>query len=80
LLLLTGGPYGTVEPLPMTYSIVARDPAVWSAILLAKAGRIEEARDRLRMALESNERWPSFLEALQSAGVLPADSPLLASL
>jgi tetratricopeptide (TPR) repeat protein len=55
-----------------------REPSIWSAVLLAKAGRIEEARDCLRMATETNDRWPMFVESLMSAGVLPPDSPLLA--
>jgi uncharacterized Ntn-hydrolase superfamily protein len=54
-----------------------REPALWSAVLLAKAGRIEEARDQLRLAVETNGRWPEFLESLGAAGVLPTDSPLL---
>ncbi len=54
-----------------------REPALWSAVLLAKAGRIEEARLQLRLAVETNDRWPAFLESLAAAGVLPSDSPLL---
>ena len=54
-----------------------REPSLWSAVLLAKAGLVDEARDHLRRAVETNSRWPTFLRSLSSAGVLPSDSPLL---
>ena len=54
-----------------------REPTIWSAVLLAKAGRVDEARERLEFAKITNDRWPAFLAALPAAGVLPADSPLL---
>jgi uncharacterized Ntn-hydrolase superfamily protein len=54
-----------------------REPTFWAAVLLAKAGRIEEARTRLAFAAETNPRWVLFLETLAGAGVLPADNALL---
>ncbi|MGA8371028.1 MAG: DUF1028 domain-containing protein [Acidimicrobiales bacterium] len=54
-----------------------REPSLWSAVLLAKAGLVDEARDHLRWAVETNDRWPTFLRSLSSAGVLSSDSPLL---
>jgi uncharacterized Ntn-hydrolase superfamily protein len=54
-----------------------REPTIWAAVLLAKAGRVDEARKQLAYANETNPRWSIFLAALPGAGVLPPDSPLL---
>ncbi len=54
-----------------------REPTFWSAVLLAKAGRIDEARTQLAFAAETNQRWNLFLRSLAAAGVLPADNALL---
>jgi len=54
-----------------------REPTFWSAVLLAKAGRIDEARTQLACAAETNKRWKIFLRNLAAAGVLPADNALL---
>lgn len=54
-----------------------REPSFWSAALLAKAGRLDEARARLAFASETNPRWGLFLKSVAAAGVLPADNPLL---
>jgi uncharacterized Ntn-hydrolase superfamily protein len=54
-----------------------REPTIWAAVLLAKAGRADEARKQLAFATETNARWTTFLAALPAAGVLPPDSPLL---
>jgi hypothetical protein len=54
-----------------------REPSFWASTLLAKAGRLDEARQRLAFACETNPRWPIFLRSVAAAGVLPADSPLL---
>ncbi len=49
----------------------------WSAALLAKAGRLDEARARLAFASETNPRWGTFLKSIAAAGVLPIDNPLV---
>jgi uncharacterized Ntn-hydrolase superfamily protein len=54
-----------------------REPSFWSAALLAKAGRIDEARQQLAFASETNSRWPDFLHSIAAAGVLAADNPLV---
>jgi uncharacterized Ntn-hydrolase superfamily protein len=54
-----------------------REPSFWASTLLAKAGRLDEARQQLAFACETNPRWPIFLRSVAAAGVLPADSPLL---
>jgi uncharacterized Ntn-hydrolase superfamily protein len=54
-----------------------REPTFWSAALLAKAGRIDEARTRLAFASETNPRWPAFLTSIAAAGVLAIDNPLV---
>lgn len=53
------------------------EPTFWSAVLFAKAGRIEEASERLAIASGSNARWPAFLPRLVDAGVLAPDSEIL---
>ena len=54
-----------------------REPTFWAAALLAKAGRIDEARARLAFASETNPRWGAFLSSISAAGVLPSDNPLI---
>jgi uncharacterized Ntn-hydrolase superfamily protein len=54
-----------------------REPSFWKAVLLAKAGRIDEARASLAFAAETNPRWKYFLQSIAASGLLPADSPLL---
>ncbi len=54
-----------------------REPSFWSAALLAKAGRLDEARERLAFASETNDRWGVFLQSVAAAGVLPTDNPLV---
>jgi len=54
-----------------------REPSFWQAILLAKAGRIEEARARLDYASSKNPRWRMLVERLIPAGIFPDDRDLL---
>ena len=54
-----------------------REPSFWASALLAKAGRIDEARAKFAFALETNSRWPLFLQSIAKAGVLPPDNPLV---
>ena len=44
---------------------------------LAKAGRLDEARERLAFASETNPRRGVFLQSVAAAGVLPPDNPLV---
>ncbi len=53
-----------------------REPSFWSAVLLAKAGRTDEAIARLAFAAETNQRWILFVQSITAAGVLPADNAL----
>jgi uncharacterized Ntn-hydrolase superfamily protein len=57
-----------------------REPTFWQAMLLAKAGRIDEARARLRAACETNARWVELMRRLVPSGILPADEGVLARL
>jgi uncharacterized Ntn-hydrolase superfamily protein len=54
-----------------------REPSFWSAGLLAKAGRIDDAQASQHFASETNPRWPKFLQSVASAGVLADDNGLL---
>jgi uncharacterized Ntn-hydrolase superfamily protein len=56
---------------------VNREPSFWAAVLLAKAGRLDEATARLAFASGTNDRWGLFLHSVAAAGVLPPDNPLL---
>ncbi|MHB8669233.1 MAG: DUF1028 domain-containing protein [Acidimicrobiales bacterium] len=56
------------------------EPTFWSAVLLAKAGRVEEARKHLDRARQTHEGWAQFLGSLPAAGVLPSDQDLLSRL
>ena len=56
------------------------EPTFWQAVILGKAGRIDEARGKLAAATATNEHWPEFLGRLPAVGVIDADSPLLADL
>lgn len=53
------------------------EPTFWSAVLLAKAGRIEEAQRCLELAAQTNQRWHLLLRSIVDAGMLPADNALL---
>jgi uncharacterized Ntn-hydrolase superfamily protein len=57
-----------------------REPTFWQAVLLAKAGRAEEAREKLRKACETNPRWAELIDRLVPAGIIPPDEALLARL
>jgi uncharacterized Ntn-hydrolase superfamily protein len=57
-----------------------REPTFWQAVLLAKAGKIEEAREKLREACETNPGWAELLGRLRPMGIFPADDELLAKL
>lgn len=53
------------------------EPTFWQAVLLAKAGRAEEARAKLDEACKTNPGWRDLVVRLVPLGVIPADSPLL---
>jgi uncharacterized Ntn-hydrolase superfamily protein len=57
-----------------------REPTFWQGVLLAKAGRVDEARDRIRRARATNDQWPAFLRRLPASGLLPADETLIGRL
>ena len=54
-----------------------REPTFWQGVLLAKAGRIDEARTKLAHAHATNDEWPEFLRRLPASGLLPDDASLL---
>ncbi len=54
-----------------------REPTFWQGVLLAKAGRVDEARAKLARARETNAEWPGFLRRLPASGLLPDDAALL---
>jgi len=53
------------------------EPTFWQAVLLAKAGRAEEARAKLDEACKTNPGWRDLVVRLVPMGVIPANSPLL---
>jgi len=52
-----------------------REPTFWQAVLLAKAGRLDEARAKLERACETNPRWSSLVRRLVPSGILDARHP-----
>jgi uncharacterized Ntn-hydrolase superfamily protein len=54
-----------------------REPTFWQAVLLAKAGRLEEARRKLALACDTNPRWRLLVARLAPCGILPAGHPWL---
>jgi uncharacterized Ntn-hydrolase superfamily protein len=56
------------------------EPTFWQAVILGKAGRLDEARAKLATATATNSNWPAFLQRLPAVGALPPDSPLLQDL
>lgn len=56
------------------------EPSVWAAVLLARAGRLSEARALVRRAMAVHDGWKGFLASLPDAGLLPEDPELLRGL
>ena len=54
-----------------------REPSFWQAVLLAKAGKLDEAKARLERACETNPRWPLLVGRLVPAGILGRDAAAL---
>jgi len=50
---------------------VNQEPTMWRAVLLARAGRLDEARDDLRRAAASAPQLTEFYRRLADAGFLP---------
>jgi uncharacterized Ntn-hydrolase superfamily protein len=57
-----------------------REPTFWQAVLLAKAGRVDDAKARLHEAAATHAQWIDFVERLPAAGILPADDELIRNL
>lgn len=47
------------------------EPTFWKSVLLAKAGRIDDARAALAQCRTGREEWAEFLTRLGPAGILP---------
>jgi uncharacterized Ntn-hydrolase superfamily protein len=54
-----------------------REPTFWQAVLLAKAGRLDEARSKLERACQTNPRWSALVRRLVPSGILDARHPWL---
>ena len=54
-----------------------REPSVWQAVLLLRAGREDEARVLLADAVAVHAGWAEFVRRLARAGMLPDDDALL---
>ncbi|GEL18123.1 DUF1028 domain-containing protein [Pseudonocardia asaccharolytica] len=50
-----------------------REPTFWAAVLLARAGRAEEARRRLAQATAEHPGWAPFVHRVAAAGLLTPD-------
>lgn len=57
-----------------------REPTFWSAMLLVKAGRLDEARGKLQEAAATHPGWLEFVERMATAGVIPPDPALMQQL
>jgi uncharacterized Ntn-hydrolase superfamily protein len=51
------------------------EPTFWRGVLLARAGRLDEARSELGRAVASNPRFGEFLRRLPASGMLPDGLP-----
>jgi uncharacterized Ntn-hydrolase superfamily protein len=50
-------------------------PTYWRAMLLAKDGRIDDARALVDACVASHEGWAAFVTSVRNAGILPTDPP-----
>lgn len=53
------------------------EPTAWSAVLLSRAGRPEEARSRMSRVLQAEPGWAGLVRALPDAALLPDDPGLI---
>lgn len=56
------------------------EPTFWRAVLLAKSGRIDDARKELRAATAVHQGWGDLIGRLGPLGMLPLDAATLAKL
>lgn len=56
------------------------EPTFWRAVLLAKSGRLDEAREALRVATAAHAGWGELIGRLAPLGILPIDVQTLAKL
>jgi uncharacterized Ntn-hydrolase superfamily protein len=56
------------------------EPTAWSAVLLARAGRLDHARSRLDRVIGVEPGWEGLVRALPAAALLPDDPSLIEAL
>jgi uncharacterized Ntn-hydrolase superfamily protein len=61
-----------------TYGERNLQPTFWRAVLLAKDGRLEEARPLIAACIATHAGWREYVHSVRDAGILPADPPDLA--
>jgi uncharacterized Ntn-hydrolase superfamily protein len=61
----------TLDRSQQIYGPANYEPTFWKSVLLAKAGRIDDARATLARCREGREEWAEFLTRLGPAGILP---------
>jgi len=69
----------TLDRSQETMSPTNYEPTFWKAMLLAKAGRIEEARAALATCRSGRAEWGEFVSRMGPAGILP-DPTVVAAL
>ena len=62
-----------LERAQATYGTANLQPTFWRAVLLAKAGRVDEARASLAACVAANPGFGPFLASVRDAGILPGD-------
>jgi uncharacterized Ntn-hydrolase superfamily protein len=60
----------TLDRSQQVYGPANYEPTFWKSVLLAKAGRIDDARAALARCREGREEWTEFVTRVSSAGIL----------
>jgi uncharacterized Ntn-hydrolase superfamily protein len=66
---------GRLDAAQVTYGNDNLQPTFWKAVLLTKAGRIDEAREALARCVARRAEWGAYVASVQEAGILPAEPP-----
>jgi uncharacterized Ntn-hydrolase superfamily protein len=67
----------TLEDAQRTYGEKNMQPTFWRGVLLAKDGRVDEARTLVAACIATNPGWGEYVHSVHDAGLLPEDPPEL---